>query len=110
MGINNCTPATRKIIREYLVSVGKAKLTNIDHYTQADHLRQQIKPKCHKGHVINSYGSGGPFQCDSGRSGAACLKQMNVNIHCFNQGRSGSDNMFGSNHCFFCLPCGFHSQ
>ncbi len=72
MGINNCTPATKEIIKAYLVSVGKAKLTDID-VTQARHLRAQIQPKCNKGHVINSANSGTTYKCDSGRSGAACL-------------------------------------
>ena len=82
MGINNCTPATRQTIKAYLVSVGKAKLTDIDS-TQAQHLRLHIKPKCDKGHVINQAESqSGKWNCDSSRSGAACLKQMTVMIYC----------------------------
>ncbi len=84
MDINNCTPATRQTIKAYLVSVGKAKLTDITDKAQANHLRQQIQPKCGKGHVINTYASrsSGLWNCDSGRSGAACLKQMSVMIYC----------------------------
>jgi hypothetical protein len=106
MGINNCTPATKQIIKAYLQSVGKVKLTDID-YNQADHLRQQIKPKCGKGHVIDFPGSGGPYKCDSGRSGALCLKQMSMMIYCLDKGCGGSTY---SNHYLFCLPCGFYGQ
>ena len=83
MGINNCTPATRQTIKAYLLSVGKAKLTDID-LTQVQHLRQQIQPKCGKGHVINvaTHRGSGKWNCDSGRSGATCLKQMSVMILC----------------------------
>ncbi len=88
MGISNCTPATRQTIKAYLLSVGKAKLTDING-TQAEHLRQQIQPKCLKGHVINSATSGTTWKCDSGRSGAACLKQMSVMIYCASQGCGG---------------------
>ena len=89
MGINNCTSATKEIIKAYLVSVGKAKLTDID-YNQAVHLRQQIQPKCPKGHVIGGATSqSGKWNCDSGRSGAACLKQMSVMIYCQSQGCGG---------------------
>ncbi len=52
MGINNCTPATRQIIKEYLLSVGKAKLTDITDKAQAEQLKDRLKPKCDKGHVI----------------------------------------------------------
>ncbi len=49
--IQGCTPATLQTIKAYLQSVGKAKLTDITK-DQAEHLRKQIQPKCHKGHVI----------------------------------------------------------
>jgi hypothetical protein len=107
MGISNYTPATRQTIRAYLQSVGKAKLSDITDLTQADNLRQQIQPKCHKGHVINKATLGGPWKCDSQRSGAACLKQISVSIYCDGQGCGGSN----SSTCYdFCLPCGFHGS
>ncbi len=67
----NCSQSSKEHIRVMLVSAGKTNLSQLD-TTQARTLRDQIKPKCKNGHVINSVG-GTKYDCDSNRSGSQCL-------------------------------------
>ena len=107
MGIWNCTPASKQIISNYLLSLGKSKLQDIDTTDQAEHLMQQINPKCHQGHAINYATSGSTWKCDSKRSGGMCMQQMQTMITCYRQGCGGANS---STYFAFCLVCGFWGQ
>ena len=103
----NCTPASKLIIGNYLLSLGKSKLQDID-ATEAEHLIEQIQPKCHSGHVINvsTYGGKIPLKCNSKRSGGMCMQLMYFYIYCSDQGFKGTK----VSHFFACAPCAFWGQ
>ena len=107
MGIDLCANAnTKQMIKEYLAEVGVGNIQSLSR-DQADTLRGKVKPKCHKGHTINSWYSYGTYKCDSGRAGDRCFKQQNYMICCADQGCGGATH---SNYFFFCSACAYSGE
>ena len=76
MGIESCTEGTKQLIHAYLSEIGKTKIHPLDE-KQTTTLKDRVKPKCPKGHEFYPDATGGNYKCDSGRSGARCLKEHN---------------------------------